>query len=192
MSEHVPRAVAWSLTYLLAYTSGGAIVPFLFATRSVRTHATSTRVRLRGADPAPMAALGFVVWTLPALLSVWGTNLALLGVVASIVAWLGCRVRVDVTPTRTRVIRTVLFFVPWSWRSYRKPPSAFTDGWGDFSDPLALYLELGDGAGTIELGWQGTGSPSCDHLARELNEGIAALGPPQGAPPSAPETHATP
>ncbi|MBK8212438.1 MAG: hypothetical protein IPK71_01705 [Myxococcales bacterium] len=182
MPEHVPRAVAWSLTYLLAYTSGGAIVPFLFATRSVRIHATATRVRLRGADPAPMAALGFVVWTLPAILSVWGANLALLGIVASLVAWLGCRVRVDVTPARTRVIRTVLFFVPWSWRSYRKPPSAFTDGWGDFSDPLALYLELGDGA-TIELGWQGTGSPSCDHLARELNEGIAALGPPRGASP---------
>ena len=56
MSEHVPRAVAWSLTYLLAYTSGGAIVPFLVATRSLRIHASATRVRLRGADPAPMAA----------------------------------------------------------------------------------------------------------------------------------------
>ncbi|MFO0640999.1 MAG: hypothetical protein U0183_17390 [Polyangiaceae bacterium] len=187
MSEHVPRAVAWSLTYLLAYTSGGAIVPFLVATRSLRIHASATRVRLRGADPAPMAALGFVVWTIPAILSVWGTSLALLGVFVSLVVWFGCRLHVHVTPTRTRVIRTVLFFVPWSWRSYRESPSAYSDGWGDFADPRSLYIDLGNGAGTIELGWQGTSSPSCDHLATDLNEAIAALGPPH----SAPRSHAT-
>jgi hypothetical protein len=76
-----------------------------------------------------------------------------------------------------------MFFLPWSWRSYPDAPLAFTDGWGDFADPLALYLDVGKEGRRLELGWGGKGTPSCDDLATAFNDAVAAaarVGGPSG------------
>jgi hypothetical protein len=178
MPKHSASAIAWIVTWLfavlLAYASGGVIVPFLVATSRLRIRVTGCSVRLTGVDPVPMAGLGFALGVIPALLSAWSTSAAMGGSAAALVVWFGCRLRVHVTPVRTTVVRTVMYFLPWSWRSYRDPPRAFTDGWGDFADPLALYVEVGDEGRKLELGWGGKGTPDPDHLAAEFNEAVAA------------------
>ncbi len=179
-AEAVLSVVGALVTMLLPYASGGPIFTYLFATGTLRVRATGCGVRITGADPAPMCALGIILAVPVAVLTAWGAKAALLGGAAALVTWFGCRLRVDVTSERTVVVRTFAFVVPWSWRSYGEAPHAFTDGWGDFADPLALHLDLGKGERDIELGWGGQGTPSCDDLAARINEGIAGLPPPGG------------
>lgn len=171
----IGAAVTWLLTVLTAYGSGGVFVPFLFATGRLRLRSDGSSVCLKGLDPVPMLWLGPVLGVIPALFSSLGTFGMLGGGALALVTWFGCRVRVRVTDGRTRVVRTVAYLLPWSWRTYRSVPNAYADGWGDFADPSALYLELDGGARTIELGWGGRGTPSCDDLAANITRAIAAL-----------------
>ena len=178
MPELSASAIAWVVTWLFAvlpaYASGGVILPFLFATSCLRIRVTGCSVRLTGVDPVPMAGLGFALGVIPALLSAWSTRAAMGGCAVALVVWFGCRIRVHVTLVRTTVVRTVMYLLPWSWRSYRHPPRAFTDGWGDFADPRALYVEVGHEGRKLELGWGGTGTPDPDNLATHFNEAVAA------------------
>lgn len=181
-------ALPWILGYLGLYANGAAILPFLLASSSLRLRAEAERISLAGFDPGPMLAMGFALWVPPAVLQPWGSWAVALAAVAAPVFWLGCRLRVEVTREGTLVVRKLAYVLPWSWRRYPQPPSAFTDGWGDFADPLSLYLQLGDGTRQLELGWQGQRSPSVDDLAATLNEAFARLRSPppsdSGSPPT--------
>jgi hypothetical protein len=118
-----------------------------------------------------MLVTGGALAAVPAALSVWGTKAAVVGTAVALLSTCGCRLTVRVTSAATRVVRKVMFFVPWSWRTYALPPNAYAAGWGDFADPAALYLDVG-GTRPIELGWGGKETPSCDDLADRINAAI--------------------
>lgn len=163
-------------TVLSIYASGGILFPFLLATRRLRLRVAKTRVVLSGIDPGAMAVSGLTIGIFPAILAPFGSWGAWVGVLVGLVfCGFGCRLRVHATPTQTTVVRTVCFVVPWRWRSYASPPSAFVDGWGDFSDPLSLQLAFDGEAGALELGWGGKETPSCDALAARINDAMASL-----------------
>lgn len=173
----VAAAISWTVLVLGGYASGGGLLPFLLARRSIRIRKAGRAVELASIDAMPMAMSGFVLWAIGPLLLVLGTKTALIGGAVSVVAWFGFRLTVHVSPTRTRVVRKAAFFLPWSWRVYRDPPHAFTDGWGDFADPEAVNLELGEGKRKIELAWGDKHSGTrCEDLAAEFNVAVAALG----------------
>lgn len=173
----IGAAISWTVLVLGGYASGGGMMPFLLALRSIRIRKSGPAVRLAGVDAVAMFCSGFVLWAVPPLLLVFGTKAALIGGAASVVTWFGFRLTVHVSPTRTRVVRRIAFFIPWSWRVYRDPPHAFTDGWGDFADPEAVNIEFGEGKRKIELAWGDKYSGTrCDDLAAEFNNAVAALG----------------
>ncbi len=137
---------------------------------------TGARVSLSGIDPTAIAVSSFGIGIFPAIFAPFGSWGAWVGVVVgAVLCGFGCRLRVHATPARTTVVRTVLFVVPWRWRSYASPPSAFVDGWGDFSDPESLQLAFDGEEEPLELGWGGDPGPSCDALAARINEAMASL-----------------
>jgi hypothetical protein len=162
-------------TVLSIYASGGILFPFLLATRRLRLRVAKTRVVLSGIDPGAMAVSGLTIGIFPAILAPFGSGGAWVGVLVGAVVCFGCRLRVHATPTQTTVVRTVCFVVPWCWRSYASPPSAFVDGWGDYCDPKSLQLAFYGEEEPLELGWGGDPGPACDALAARINEAMAAL-----------------
>lgn len=173
----VARAATWFVALLCAYAGGGAILPFLFATGTLRVRAKRDSVRLTGGDAGAMVFLALPMGSLSALLSGWSLQAGMLSGSLALLCWFGCRLTVHVTPHRTRTIRMVAFFIPWSWRTDKEPPFAFTEGWGDILDPLALFLEFEKGARKMEVAWEGKGSPSCDDFATKFNAAVDTLLP---------------
>lgn len=175
--RHLLEAGFWvfggAFAVLHLYAAGGILFPFLLATRKLRVRVATRAVVLTGIDPGAMAVSAFGIGIFPAIFAPFGGWGAGLGTLLGLLACLGARLRVHITPVGTTVVRTVLFVVPWSWRSYASPPSAFVDGWGDFSDPLSLQVALDGDA--LELGWGGKVTPSCEALADRINAAIAAL-----------------
>lgn len=160
-------------------------VAVLVTKRRVRIRAKAGSVRLMGPDLMPTVAFTFVLQMSQMILSALSTKAALFGSVVALVVWFGCRLRVDVTPKRTVVIRTVVYFLPWRWRTSRDSPHAFTNGLGDLMDASVLNLGFGNGAEEITLGWEvNRRTPSCEDFAAKINEAIARLSPapPAGSP----------
>ena len=130
-----------------------------------RASTTSTQI----AEKVPSETL----WPAPALLLPWGTKPALIAAAASLLIWSGSRLTVSVSPNKTRVVRKAAFLIPWSWRSYRNRPQAFTDGWGDCFDPESINIDLCDGTRKIELAWGGKHSGTrCVDIATEFNDTV--------------------
>jgi hypothetical protein len=168
--------LSWVICSLLAYMNAGGILPFFIALRPVRISKTKTGVELTAVDAFAMFCSGFVLWPAPALLLPWGTKPALIAAAASLLIWTGSRLTVSVSPNKTRVVRKAAFLIPWSWRSYRNRPQAFTDGWGDCFDPESINIDLGDGRRRIELAWGDKHSGTrCDDLATEFNDAVGKL-----------------
>lgn len=172
----VVTALSWAILVLLGYANGGGIMPFLLALRSIRIKKAGRTVGLTAMDAMPMAMTGFGLWAVPPLLLLWSTGYAVIGGVAAVVVWFGFRLSIQVAPEGTRVIRTFAFVIPWTWRSYREVPHAFTDGWGDFADPESINIEVGEGKRKIEVAWGDKWSSTrCDDLAAKFNDAVAAL-----------------
>ena len=90
----------------------------------------------------------------------------------------GCRVRLRVRSDSAECVRKVLWLVPWR-RVALANPCAWVDGWGDFSDPEALYVgEAGyaEGSYQLELAWGSAGSGDrAEQLVAELDRAVREL-----------------
>ncbi len=173
LSLHVVGLIA---TVLVAYASGGFIVPFLLALDRVRIGTRGDTATLRGLDPAPMAVAGFPLASCAAAASVGGWRAGVVASVAAVIAWLGFRIEVGVTPRGTRIVRRALYIIPWRIHRSADHAIAFDDGWGDFEDPEALHVSCNAGATKIELGWAGRGTRiHCAELARRFNDAVATV-----------------
>lgn len=169
------EAVSWAIFSLMFYTYGG-MLPFLIALRTINIKKTRLAVKLSCIDATAMFWSGFFIWGAAPLLFLWGIKYALIGCAILLFIWFGFRLSISVSSKRTRVVRKVAFFIPWSWTTFHGQPHAFTDGWGDFEDPEAINVELGDGKRMIELAWGDKYSGSrCDDLAAEFNNAIATM-----------------
>jgi len=112
-------------------SAGAVVVALLLAPGQLRLRVGEGRVVLSGIDPRAMTVSGLTIGVFPAISSLFGSWGAWVGVLVGLVfCGFGCRLRVHATPTRTTVVRTVWFVVPWRWRTYANPPSALVNGWG--------------------------------------------------------------
>lgn len=95
----------------------------------------------------------------------------MIGAGASALFWASLRVGVSCDGESTRIVRRVLWVVPWRTRRYDGLPDAYVDGWGDLSDPAALFVGSGEGAERVELGWSHRGNAGrAEALARQIGE----------------------
>jgi hypothetical protein len=175
-SEHVSMVVGAAVQLLCAYGSGGGALPYMLARGTIRIRARPGAVRLTAIDATAMLAGGFVMWPLAPVFLLWGIPAAIAGGAAVLSAWLGFRLRVQVTPDGTEVVRKLAWIIPWSRRRWPAPACAFTDGWGDFADPEALNLEIRGRRRPLELAWSDAGSGThCDDIATAFNGAVARL-----------------
>lgn len=175
-SEYVSTAVNAAMLLLCAYSSGAGLLPHVLARGTIRIHQRPGAVRLTAIDAVAMLAGGFVLWPLAPVFLLWGVPAAIAGGAGALAAWLGFRLRVQVTPGRTEVVRKLAWIIPWSRRSYPAPACAFTDGWGDFADPEALNLEIPGRRRPLEVAWSDAGSGRhCDDIAAAFNAAVARL-----------------
>lgn len=91
-----------------------------------------------------------------------------------------CRVELEVGAQGEFCTRRILG-VRW-WRQHMRGAELFLDGWGDFSDPLALHL--GDHETSLELGWFDASYPAGrpEAMVAELNAALARGRGSWGAP----------
>jgi hypothetical protein len=172
--DAVVTAVGCAVTLLTIYASGGAMITFIAALRTVRIERSARAVVLRAWDAQAMMLSGFVLWAVPPLLLLLGYGPAGAGAVASFGLWFGFRTSVEVTAEGTLRVRKFACIVPWRRELIAAKPRAFTDGWGDFADPESLNLEIG--GVTIELAWgDATSGSLSDELAAEFIAAVAAL-----------------
>lgn len=169
--EHFVVAVVYALFVAgTLFACGAPMLPFLFATKRIRLVARNDQVELRGLDPVAMiwgcTGIALVTTFLFVQCSWWvGVPVA----VASCVLCFGFRLSVCVRAGRTRMVRRFAYVVPWRVRCCDAFPEAFVDGWGDFSDPMSIYVECGDDR--FELAWHYRDSGvDLDALARDFNE----------------------
>ncbi len=182
----IVAGIGWAVAAAGAYSAGGYLVPFLFALSTLRIKKNGAGVDLVGADAKAMLSSGFLLWTVPPLLLMWGTTPMLVAGAASLVTWFGFRLTVEVTVTRTEVVRKLAYVIPWSRRTHREPPRAFTDGWGDFADPEALNLGFRDGESKLVLAWGDKYSGTrCEDAAADFNAAVADLGNRDAVSPAA-------
>ncbi len=173
------EAIFFTLFVLASVVQPLFIIGMLIALNSLRVQRLSDQVVLKGRDAVPFA-MGLIgacagcvlLGCLRSLLPLHGFVVALLGLVLFALP-LGCRVKVEVGHHEATGTRTVAWVVPWRIVSL-ECPTAFVDGWGDFSDPAALHVGDEVGGFAVELGWPGK-SDKADVLATRFNESVRAL-----------------
>ena len=163
----------WFMMVALGLYLRFGFLSFLLGLRTIRLEKTPETLRLTAMDGAPNACwAAFSVGSLPLVL-IWDLEAGLIVAAASLVVWLGFRVRICVNEEGARVVRTFAYIIPWSWRVYDEMPMAFVDGWGDFMDPEALYLGFEGGGSCLELGWGDRSTADrCEALAAEFNDAV--------------------
>lgn len=166
MSEFVWLAVQVLGALLIAgmlYASGLFIVPYLVALRHLRLRVAPGRVSLRLPDAQVMAVLGGVASLVVPQLGRLGSGVFAGGAAIALLLLASSRVAIDATPSGARLTRHVLG-LPWAKAHTSEAVSVYLDGWGDFSDPLALHVHVGDAH--VELGWFSKGDDADGTLAR--------------------------
>lgn len=172
-------AIGIAVSMLVGYGQLGFYIPFLYGLDAVRISADERTVRLRGLDSLVSSGAGALLCVASSLVLALGFVEGVIAFLIAAVAWFGFRVAIVVDAEDTRVVRTFLFVIPWRVQRCRGRAEAFTDGWGDFMDPLALRVRFGRPATQIELAWQGR-SPAtsgADRLARDFNAAVSRLRP---------------
>jgi len=160
------------------------------ALSSLRIRREAQGVVLTGLD-GPMFAAGLICALLTSVGVVFlGRSLGVpwlhlvLASISSFVLPYGCRVRLEVRPEFAACSRSVLWVLPWN-RSRSRSATAWVDGWGDMSDPLAVHvgaagadrssLEGSDGF-AVELAWVSPSKDaSADRLVRDFNQAVSGL-----------------
>jgi hypothetical protein len=172
----VAMVIGFVLLALGIYTQVAGLVSFAYALRTVRIRTGNQTIWLNCADARAMFRVGFLSWSLPALLIPWGLWPVAAAVAASLALWPGFRLTVRVTATGSVVLRRFLYVVPWKRQLYARAPRAFTDGWGDEMDPEAINIDFGDAESRIELAWGDSSSGTrCDDLAAAFNRAVDGL-----------------
>lgn len=176
--DGLPSWLALILFALLL--SGGALMPgftlaMLYALRSIRLDVGPAYVRLRGVDGTVMG-VGLVVASIAVALTLmfascfrWHVCSSLLAVSALLFAPLGCRFNLKVTHTHARMVRRILWIIPWRIEESCRLPAVYTDGWGDWADPEALVVDMRRDRAPVEVAWGGARS---GNLADEIADGF--------------------